>query len=357
MGTALGLILGMLVIFIITHNLQYMICRNQDAGGIYSFTQKVVGYDFGFLSAWFLLLTYLSILWANITSVPLFDRYFLGDVFRFGFHYHIFGYEVFFGETLLSIAAICLVGILCAKCRKCINRIMAVSAPLFVAGFIFCTLWAIINHKNGNFSFEPLFLSESSSITQIARIAVISPWAFIGFENISHFSEEYTFKTNKVRGILYSSVILSTIVYIFVTLLSVTAYPPEYTNWLEYIKDMGNLTGIKAVPAFYAISYYLGNSGVAILMIALLGAILTSLIGNTMALSRLLYVNRTPDKAHSHQNGNFFGIWGKSVVKDLVFQTANRDNINSVRASVCKITHSCQNHKKRRRLHFICINF
>ena len=40
MGTALGLILGMLVIFIITHNLQYMICRNQDAGGIYSFTQK-----------------------------------------------------------------------------------------------------------------------------------------------------------------------------------------------------------------------------------------------------------------------------------------------------------------------------
>ena len=37
MGTALGLIFGMLVIFIITHNLQYTICRNQDAGGIYSF--------------------------------------------------------------------------------------------------------------------------------------------------------------------------------------------------------------------------------------------------------------------------------------------------------------------------------
>lgn len=41
MGTALGLVLGMLVTFIIAHNLQYMICRNQDAGGIYSFALVV----------------------------------------------------------------------------------------------------------------------------------------------------------------------------------------------------------------------------------------------------------------------------------------------------------------------------
>ena len=52
---------------------------------------------------------------------------------------------------------------------------------------------------------------------------------------------------------------------------------------------MGNLSGIKAVPSFYAISYYLGSKGVTILMLALMGAIVTSLIGNTIALSRLLY--------------------------------------------------------------------
>ena len=289
MGTALGLVIGMLVTFVITHNLQYIICRNQDAGGIYSFAQRVCGHDFGFLSAWFLLLTYMSILWANITSVPLFARYFLGDIFRFGFHYHIFGYEVYLGETLLSIAAICLVGLLCANCRKSTNRILVVSALTFVLGFIFCTVWALINHVNGTFSYEPLFLPDTKAISQIARVAVISPWAFIGFENISHFAEEYTFKVTKFRKILYISVFMSTLVYILVTLLSVTAYPPEYSNWIEYISDMGNLTGFKAVPAFYAINYYLGNTGVAILMAALLGAIVTSLIGNTMALSRLMF--------------------------------------------------------------------
>ena len=58
---------------------------------------------------------------------------------------------------------------------------------------------------------------------------------------------------------------------------------------MAYIQDMGNLSGIKAVPAFYAADYYLGQTGVAILMLALFGVILTSLIGNMMALSRLLY--------------------------------------------------------------------
>lgn len=288
-GTITGLIIGMAVILIVTSNLRYMICQHQDAGGIYSFIRKVCGHDHGFLAAWFLLLTYISILWANITSVPLFARYFLGDVFRFGFHYHIFEYEVYFGEALLSIVAIVLTGAICAICRKATHVIMIISALAFVIGFAGCTIAALIFHKGAGYSFDPLILSDSSAVAQVARIAVISPWAFIGFENIAHFSEEYTFEVRKVRRILITSVIMTTGVYILVTLLSVSAYPPEYSSWFEYIADMGNLTGFKAVPAFYAIDHYLGGTGVAILMIALAGAILTSLIGNTMALSRLMF--------------------------------------------------------------------
>ena len=58
---------------------------------------------------------------------------------------------------------------------------------------------------------------------------------------------------------------------------------------VKKIEDMGNLSGIKAVPAFYVAHHYLGDVGVVALMLALFGVILTSLIGNTLALSRLLY--------------------------------------------------------------------
>ena len=119
--------------------------------------------------------------------------------------------------------------------------------------------------------------------------SAISPWAFIGFESVSHFSEEYAFPLKRIRGILICSVLAITLLYLLVSALSVSAYPPEYDSWLAYIQDMGNLEGVKAVPAFYVAQHYLGGAGVAALMLVLFGVILTSLIGNMLALSRLLY--------------------------------------------------------------------
>ena len=288
LGTAFGLLLGMAVILVITWNLQYMIRKAPDAGGIYTFEKRVGGKDLGFLAAWFVLLTYLAILWANITSLPLFARFFLGGAFQFGFHYRIFGYEVWFGEALLSICAVVLVGLLCASSSRLPNRIMVVAASTFTLSFTVCAVIALFRHEN-SFSYSPMYIEGSNAFAQIVRIAAISPWAFIGFENISHFSEEYAFPIKRVRIILIWSVVVTTVLYLFVSLLSISAYPPEYESWLAYIQDMGNLEGIKAVPAFYAADHYLGQAGVTVLMLALFGVILTSLIGNMLALSRLLY--------------------------------------------------------------------
>ena len=288
LGTVFGLLLGMAVIGVITWNLQYMIRKAPDAGGIYAFEKQTGGKDLGFLAFWFILLTYLAILWANITSVPLFARFFLGNTFQFGFHYSLFGYEVWLGEALLSICAVGLIAALCVLSSRLPNRIMIVSALTFAGGFAVCAVLALLKHEN-SFSYSPLYLEGSSSFGQIVRIAAISPWAFIGFENISHFSEEYTFPVKRVRRILIWSVAVTTLLYLFVSLLSVSAYPPEYDSWLAYIRDMGNLSGIKAVPAFYAADHYLGQAGVTVLMISLFAVILTSLIGNLLALSRLLF--------------------------------------------------------------------
>ena len=314
LGTVFGLLLGMAVIFIITWNLQYMIRKAPDAGGIYTFEKRIGGKDLGFLAFWFILLTYLAILWANITSVPLFARFFLGDTFRFGFHYNIFGYEVWFGEALLSICTIGLIAFLCVRSSRLPGRIMTVAALIFAAGFAFCAIIALFRHENA-FSYSPLYLEGSSSFGQIVRIAAISPWAFIGFENISHFSEEYSFPVKKVRGILIWSVVITTLLYLFVSLLSISAYPPEYDSWLAYFKDMGNLEGIKAVPAFYAADHYLGQAGVTVLMLALFAVILTSLIGNLLALSRLLYAaGRDGEAPRSLARVNDKGIPHKAII-------------------------------------------
>lgn len=286
LGSTFGMIAGGLIMLVIAANYAYLMNVYPDAGGAYHYASEILGHDYGFLTAWFLSLTYLAILWANATSIPLFARYFLGDVFKVGRLYTLFGYDVYLGEALLSIAALLLVALLCARRKGTMSKLMIAMAVVFTAGIVVCFAAGITGSRG---ELGAGYVPGSSALSQIVRIAVISPWAFIGFENISHATEEMSFKNTRLYRVLFISVISTTALYIFVTLLSVTAYPGEYRSWLDYIQNRAHLEGLKGLPAFYAANRYMGKTGVVILMLALLSLIVTSLIGNITALSRLFY--------------------------------------------------------------------
>ena len=287
LGTSLGLLAGAVIMMLIGWNYAYMMRCYPEAGGAYAFTREVFGYDQGFLTAWFLAMTYLAVLWANATSLPLFSRIFLGGIFRFGRMYQIFGYDVYIGEAILSAAALLLIGFLCIRFSRVSVLLMTMLGCLFTLGIAVCFVAGIIG--GGSASMAPAFVPDTAAISQIVKIAVISPWAFIGFESISHLTEEIDFERDKIRRIMMICVASTTVLYILVTLLSVTAYPSEYGSWLEYIRDLDHLEGIKALPPFYAAYRYMGDTGIFLLMLALLALVISSLIGNMTALSRLFY--------------------------------------------------------------------
>ena len=88
LGTALGICLGGAVMLLPAASYHYLMNRYPDAGGTYTYTKKCFGYDHGFISAWFLILTYVAIIWANATALPLIARHLFGGLFQFGFHYY-----------------------------------------------------------------------------------------------------------------------------------------------------------------------------------------------------------------------------------------------------------------------------
>ena len=205
LGSALGMLIGMAVMLIVGKNYYYMMTLYPGPGGAYTYTKKAFGYDHGFLAAWFLWLTYIAIFWANATSLPLFARYFLGDIFRFGLIYSLFGYDIYVGEVLLTVLAIILVALLCIKKKTLAARMLTVLALTFTAGIFICFILILVKRILGTgpvLSMSPGFIPDKSAISQVLRIASMSPWAFIGFENISHISEEFSFKNTKVFRIL-----------------------------------------------------------------------------------------------------------------------------------------------------------
>ena len=291
-GSVLGILIGALIMLVIARNYHYMINCFPEAGGVYAYAREAFGYDHAFVAAWFLSLTYLSIYWANVTSLPLFARYFFGahNPFQFVKLYTIFSYDVYLGEVLLCAAAVLLFGLLCTRSTKLLMRTMAVLAGVFILGIAGCAVGVLAGR--GGLRFEPGFHPDTSELRQIIHIACISPWAFIGFENISHGAEEFTFRRSKVFRILTGAVLTAAALYILALLLSVSAYPPEYASWVDYIRSLSDIPptaeNYKGLPAFYAVSVCLGPGGVRVLMLALLALIVSSLIGNMFALSRLL---------------------------------------------------------------------
>ena len=97
LGTAIGMTIGGLIMLVIGFNYHYMMNRYPDAGGTYTYSKRAFGYDHGFMSAWFLILVYIAITWANATALPLIFRNLIGDFFKVGFHYQIAGFDVYLG--------------------------------------------------------------------------------------------------------------------------------------------------------------------------------------------------------------------------------------------------------------------
>ena len=289
MGSIIGLLIGFAMMLMVSNHYHFLANRYPGTGGLYNYVKHIFGYDRAFLIAWFMFLIYISIFWANATSIPLFARYFLQGVFKKGFHYTIFGYEVYLVEALVTLAVMWLVGLLCMKSKKATAVSMVIMVLVFTIGITVCFIAAMALRGSSGMTMDPAFLPDTGVMRQVVHIAFVSPWAFIGFETVSHSAREYRFKHSNMFRVLVASVSVTTALYIFVILLSVSAYPEGCTGWLDYITHLDRFEGIAGLPAFYAADHYLGGAGVNILMVSLLALVLTSLIGMLRALSRLCY--------------------------------------------------------------------
>ncbi len=289
MGSIIGLLIGFAIMLMVANHYHFLAERYPDTGGLYHYVKSIFGYDLAFLIAWFMFLIYSSIFWANATSIPLFARYFLQGIFKTGYHYTLFGYEVYLVEALLTLAVMWSVGLLCMKSKKATAVSMVAMVLVFTIGITVCFIIAMAGNGSSGMTMSPAFLPDKGVMRQVIHIALASPWAFIGFETVSHSAAEYSFRHSNMFRILVAAVSVTTALYIFVILLSVSAYPEDCSGWLDYITHLDRYEGIAGLPAFYAANYYLGGAGVNILMVSLLALVLTSLIGMLRALSRLCY--------------------------------------------------------------------
>ena len=190
----IGIFFGAILILTIGMNYHFLMNRYPDSGGIFTYTKKIFGYDHGFLSAWFLVLTYIVIIWANATAMILIFRRLFGNMFQVGLHYQVAGYDVYFGEVLLALTALFVFAWLSIRGVSVTGKFQTMLVMLLVGGIAVVSIEAFL-HPQAHFSnFSPGFPPTADShLVAILSILAISPWAFVGFDTIPQAAEEFNF--------------------------------------------------------------------------------------------------------------------------------------------------------------------
>ena len=290
LGSVLGIGIGAVIMLIIGMNYHFLMNRFPNAGGTLTYAAKTFGYDHGFISSWFLILVYIAIMWANATALMLIFRNLMGGVFQFGFHYQVLGYDVYLGEILLTLADILIAGFICMKGKRIAIGLQIVLALVLFFGIVIAFAAVMGTHLKEGFTFYPAFApTDENAVLQILRIVVLTPWAFVGFESVSHSTEGFRFSVKKTIYIFAAALVTSSIAYIFLSLIAGAIQPDGFGSWAEYLSSLGELDGVQSMPTFFALETSLGSAGVALLLFTLLGGVFTGLIGNMIAASRLLY--------------------------------------------------------------------
>ncbi|MCQ2478650.1 MAG: APC family permease [Clostridia bacterium] len=278
LGTAIGVLIGAIVMIIIAVNYGYMINRYPVAGGEYTFTEKTYGKKHAFVCAWFLGLSYFCIVPLNATALGLVSRKLLGGVLEFGYLYSIAGYEIYLGEIIFPSLILILFAYLSVKGVKVAGFVQTAMVFGLVASVIMLCLCALLNPDFSISNLKPMFSGKGSAVSGILAVVAVSPWAFVGFDSIPQASEEFDFTPRKSRRLMILSILFGAFVYIAMNTVTASVMPWE--KLLENNYDWPTGEAAEAVA---------GKAGLIFLGVAIVCAVLTGIMGFYMATSRLLF--------------------------------------------------------------------
>ena len=291
LGTILGLFIGALLMFVIGINYHYLMTRYPDAGGTLTYTIKAFGYDHGFISAWYLILVYMAIMWANASALGLISKYLIGNAFNLGFHYRILDYDVTFVEIVLSITAVLVAYGICSKEKKLAVNLQTFLCIALFLGVAICAIAVFSLGESKEIITRPYFAPNANSpAKQIISIVMLSPWAYVGFESISNSAAGFSFSPKKTFPIMSVALLSSVLCYAALAQIASSGIHGNYTGWVDYIADLPNIKGILGLPTFHLAHDAMGDAGIIILGIAAFAGVMTGLIGNLIAASRLIYI-------------------------------------------------------------------
>ena len=277
LGTAAGMLIGALLIIVIALSYGYLIRNFPVSGGEFIYAKEAIGKRNAFVCGWGMILAYWSLIPLNATALALISRYLFPGIVQQGLLYQIAGWDVYAGEVLLASAFIIIMALVNIRGIKQAAWLQTAIA-LTLVGCI-CILTFFIMGKADWSNLSPGFPEGRHWWKGVFSIVAMAPWAFIGFDCIPQSAEEYNFSHKKSTGIMISSILVASVLYIAVCTFTSAGLEP----WQELLAERNNW------PTGYVVRNTVGLVGLVVLGIAMFCAVISGMNAFYISTSRLMY--------------------------------------------------------------------
>ena len=331
LGTVIGIAIATLITLIIGVNLAYMTRSYPEARGLHIYIKKYLGADHAFLASWAMILAYLSVLWANATSIILLTRYLSGDRLQWGFHYVVAGYDIYGGEILVTMIILLVFGLLACYGKKAISWFVASLALIMILGAVVLFIGVVaLGHPSapGTFTFADKPMGAAG---QIFNIAMLGPWMFVGFEAVTYVYGHDRTSSDKMGRVVTLGILSGFIIYSFMSIVPVLSLPAGYSDWSSYLSDAAVTDSMMRLPIFYSVHIAMGTFGDVVIVLAVISSVATSLFGLYRVIGRVIALMSEdeilpPFLQKKNKNGEpanaIFLVMGISVVIPFFGRTA-----------------------------------
>ena len=276
-GTAMGMLIGALLIIVIAVSYGYLIRKFPISGGEFIYAKEAFGKRNAFVCGWAMILAYWSLIPLNATALAMISRYLFPGIIQQGLLYEIAGWEVYAGEVILASSAIILMallnirGIKQAAWMQTAIALTLVGCILVITFLVFCVSdWS---------NLAPGFPDGRRWWKGVFSIVAMAPWAFIGFDCIPQSAEEYNFSHKKSTFIMISAVLVAAILYIAVCAVTAVGVEP----WQQLLDSRS------AWPTGYVVRNTMGLAGIIVLGVAMFCAVVSGMNAFYISTSRLMY--------------------------------------------------------------------
>lgn len=218
LGAALGFVLGGVMIFFVGLTYAELTAALPQCGGEHVFSYKAMGANGSFICTWGIILGYVGVVCFEACAFPTIIAYIFPGFLK-GYLYTVAGFDIYASWLVLASATAAMmmfINILGAKTAAVVQTLF--TAIIFLVGF---ALIATSTFRGDLDNLMPQLFAgteKTSAFRHILKVAVMTPFFFIGFDVIPQAAEEIQGSLKKISKILILSIILTVVFYSLVIL-------------------------------------------------------------------------------------------------------------------------------------------